>query len=267
MAFEEVATNLTFLTGVDLSAYQYCGVKMNPALANSVIPVVAPTDVAIGILQDHLVANTTGSPTGGIGRAASVCIGGGSKVVCGGTLNIGDRFNFNASGQAVTVVGGNVWSMGFMREAGAVGTIASCVVEPTGTNAMLEQFPQDQFTSIPTNTPLALTTGFAGADINTINLTAPLSAAGTVTTPSAAAIVAAINAVPGATAYVGQTFIVKIANIPSSGGAVWTLAAGAGVTLSGTLTINQNTYREFLVTLTSLTAVTVQATGITGTAS
>ncbi len=74
--------------------------------------------------------------------------------------------------------------------------------------------------------------------------------------PTAAAIVAAH---PGAV--VGQAYVLKIRN--SSGSAnTATITTNTGITLTGTMTIAQTVTREFIVTLVSLTAVTVQSIGI-----
>lgn len=81
-------------------------------------------------------------------------------------------------------------------------------------------------------------------------------AAFTDTTDTAVAIVAAIP-----NAFVGQSFLVRIKNQVNF---VDTLAAGVGVTLSGTSTlIPPSSVTTFLVTLTSLTAVTLLHIGTT----
>lgn len=72
---------------------------------------------------------------------------------------------------------------------------------------------------------------------------------------TAANIVAAI---PGAR--VGFGYLLKIRN-SSSGANTATITTNTGITLTGTMTIPQNTTREFLVTLTSLTAVAVNSLG------
>jgi hypothetical protein len=65
--------------------------------------------------------------------------------------------------------------------------------------------------------------------------------------------------IPGA--YVGMSYILMIRN--SSGSAnTATIVAGAGVTLTGTMTIAQTVTRVFVVTFTSATAVTIQSMGI-----
>ena len=67
------------------------------------------------------------------------------------------------------------------------------------------------------------------------------------------------NDIPGAVA--GMTYLLLIRN--SSGSAnTATVAAGTGVTLTGTMTIAQNVTRIFIVTMTSPTACTLQSMGI-----
>jgi len=113
-------------------------------------------------------------------------------------------------------------------------------------------------TSSTTLTAAKLT---GAADDVFLNMTGTLAAGATATTDTAANIVAAI---PQAQRYVGANYILRIIN-SSSGAFAWTIAGGSGVTVNGTATIAQNTWREFLVTLGSgLTTVTLQSVG-TGT--
>lgn len=89
-------------------------------------------------------------------------------------------------------------------------------------------------------------------------MTGTLAAGATATTDTAANIIAAIPY-----AYVGQTYTLRIVN-ESSGAFAWTLAGGTGVTIVGTATIAQNTWREYVVTIATATTVTFQNVG-TGT--
>lgn len=97
-----------------------------------------------------------------------------------------------------------------------------------------------------------------GAADVVLALTGALAAAATLTTDTAANILKAIPEV-----YVGQTYKLRVIN-ESTGAFAWTVAGGTGVTLSGTATIAQNTWRDFVVTVSSLTAVALQSVG-TGT--
>jgi hypothetical protein len=116
-----------------------------------------------------------------------------------------------------------------------------------------------QFTSLSGNTPLTLTgPNMAGAQDVFITLTATLAGAGTLNSATAAQIIAAIP-----NPQVGMTYNLRIIN--ASGGAfAWTLTTATGITLSGTMSIAQNTFRDFVVSYTGAGAVTIQSVG-TGT--
>lgn len=98
----------------------------------------------------------------------------------------------------------------------------------------------------------------SGAPDVVLNLTGTLGAAANAQLPTVAALVAAIpNAVSG------QSYRLRIIN-SSSGAFAWTVTTNTGWTLGGTMSVAQNTFRDFVLTLTSLTAATLQAAG-TGT--
>lgn len=91
-----------------------------------------------------------------------------------------------------------------------------------------------------------------GSDV-TLELTGAQVGAFNVTTPTAAQIMAAMNnPIPG------QTFRLRIVN-QSSGAFAGTLLGGTGVTVTGTATVAQNTWRDFIVTIVSSTQVTVRS--------
>lgn len=56
---------------------------------------------------------------------------------------------------------------------------------------------------------------------------------------------------------VGNAYRLRICN-QSAGAFTWTVVTNTGWTVTGTMTIAQNTWREFVVTFTSLTAATLQ---------
>jgi hypothetical protein len=60
---------------------------------------------------------------------------------------------------------------------------------------------------------------------------------------------------------VGSTYRLRILN-RSSANFAWTVTTNTGWTLTGTMSIAQNTWRDFVVTVTSLTAATLQAVGV-----
>lgn len=124
--------------------------------------------------------------------------------------------------------------------------------------------PATQYNANATNTPYTPAAAlFAGAADLTLNLSAVLAGAGALTTPSAAQIIGAIQAMTGGPVLPGTTYNMRLIN--SSGGAfAWTVNPGAGVTLLGTMTIAQNTWRDFYVTVGQNGTVTLQSVG-TGT--
>ena len=118
------------------------------------------------------------------------------------------------------------------------------------------QLPEAKYTAnTATTATTATAASFSGAKHVTLNMTGILAAGRALTTPSAADIVAQI---PDAAA--GDTYILRIEN-NSSGDYAWTVTAGSGITVTGTATIAMATWREYLVTLTSLTAVVLQNIG------
>lgn len=95
----------------------------------------------------------------------------------------------------------------------------------------------------------------ASARENVMDLTGTLAGAANVTTDTAAAIIAAIP-----NAKVGSTCQLRVIN-NSSGAFAWTLVAGNNVTVDGTASIAQHTYRDFLISVASSTTVTIQNIG------
>ena len=97
----------------------------------------------------------------------------------------------------------------------------------------------------------------------TLNLTGTLAGAANATLPTVATL---LQQLPQA--QVGSTYKLRIIN-SSSGAFAWTVVTNTGWgTLNGTMTIAQNTWRDFIVTITSVgsATATLQAVG-TGTQS
>lgn len=96
---------------------------------------------------------------------------------------------------------------------------------------------------------------FIGEAFTALDMTGSLSATGTLTLPSVAALQAAIPAPTSTTSWLW-----RILNHSASANS-WTLGATTGYTLSGTLTVAQSTFRDFAVKFTSNSAVTIQDVG------
>lgn len=110
--------------------------------------------------------------------------------------------------------------------------------------------------SATTNTSMT-TAQSIGAGFVALKMTGALGAGGTLTTDTGPNIIAAMP-----NPNVGSSYQLRIIN-RSSGNFAWTLTANAtGVTVNGTATIAQNTFRDFIMTITSTTAVVFQSVGV-----
>jgi hypothetical protein len=114
----------------------------------------------------------------------------------------------------------------------------------------------------------ANTTGFTatGAQVAGLSsvvylaLTGTLGGAANITLPTVAALLAAM---PGASP--GQTYTLRIIN-ESAGAFAWTVVTDTGWTLVGTMSIAQDTWRDFIVNITSVASATATLTSVgTGT--
>lgn len=96
------------------------------------------------------------------------------------------------------------------------------------------------------------------ADEVYLNMTGTLGAGAVLTLPTVAALVAQIpNAV------VGSTYVLRVIN-SGAGAFSWTVTTNTGWTIAGAVAVAQNTWKEYAITLTSLSAATLQYLG-TGT--
>ncbi|WP_155626029.1 hypothetical protein [Burkholderia vietnamiensis] len=134
-------------------------------------------------------------------------------------------------------------------------------------NAILGVNPlQEAVYNAATNTTAFTAVGsqISGAAQVFFNLTGTLAAGQALTLPTVANLIASLPSVVQANP-VGMTWQLRVIN--SSGGAFsWTVTTNTGWTLSGTQSVAQNTFRDFVVTITSATTATIQSVG-TGTQS
>lgn len=94
-----------------------------------------------------------------------------------------------------------------------------------------------------------------GTVMTTLNMTGTLGGAATLTLPIVANLVLAFP-----TAVPGQTYQLRIMN-SSSANFAWTVTTNTGWTLNGTVAIAQNTWNDYIVTFTTLAAVTLRYIG------
>ena len=105
-----------------------------------------------------------------------------------------------------------------------------------------------------TNAATAATTltaaNISGAQTEVVlGLTGTLAGAAALTLPTVASLLAQVPALT-----VGVNYILRIINI--NAGYTWTVTAGTGWTVNGTATIASTSFRDFIITITSVTNAT-----------
>lgn len=131
-------------------------------------------------------------------------------------------------------------------------------VQPGAWQCILDGEPSAAFnsntaTASATLTAANVTGGSASVDLA---MTGTLGAAGAATLPTVANLIASMWEPK-----IGATYRLRVIN-RSSANFAWTMTTNTGWTLTGTMSIAQNTWRDFVVTLTSLAAATLQAVGV-----
>lgn len=208
------------------------------------------------ITSDFTTVGTSTSATAGTNRGDGVLL---PKVSSGS-----DRiYLLNNTANPIVVYGngsdtvnGNAGSVGIAMPPYAAATFIETDVGAW--QAILDGEPGAAFnsntaTASATLTAANVTGGSASVDLA---LTGTLGAAGAATLPLVTDLVKSMWA-----AKVGDSFRLRVVN-ESSANFAWTMTTNTGWTLTGTMSIAQNTWREFVVTLTSLTAATLQSVAV-----
>jgi len=242
--------DLSYPAGEDLSNDQYRFVVLTSA--GTVRRPDSETEIALGILQ-----NAPGS-----GEAAAVRIAGVSKLVANTALGIGtfimpEYVGAADAGKGKTSAGAPAYTRAQVVEAaGAEDDLAGVLLTspfPAINDAVAST------TTVTTDTTAGANTWSAAELIGGMLLRDPAGDNRADVTPTAAQIVAGI-----AGAIVGSSFEFTIRNTADAAETI-TLTAGAGVTLSGTMTIAQNNSKRFLAVCTNVTgaaeAVTIYSLG------
>lgn len=246
MTVEAKLLDVTFEAAEDLSSDQYKFVVLNTS--RKVRRPDSADELAIGVLQ-----NAPGS-----GEAASVRVHGISKVVANAALTVGKMVSPEYVGAAdagkCQDCGAN-WPAcrGIVTEAaGAEDDLAGVFLTGPFPQGIGTQIKDVTVTTVATATAVTLA---AAQLLGGLILQDPAGGAVTSTTDTAANIIAAITQ-----AGVGNAFEFTIRNTADASEAI-TVAAGTGVTLSGTMTIAQNNSKRFLCVVTASTTVTIYSLG------
>jgi hypothetical protein len=128
----------------------------------------------------------------------------------------------------------------------------------------INPLPQTNYQTATNTTAFTATANqVSGAQENFLFLSGTLGAGQALTLPTVANLLAALPANVQANP-VGTSFTLRVIQA-QSGAFAWTVTTNTGWTLNGTMTVNQNTFRDFIVTITGAATATLQSVG-TGTA-
>lgn len=249
MSTENRILDLTFPAAEDLSSDQY---KFMVLASGGVRRPDSEVEVLLGILQNAPAIN----------EAAVVRVIGVSKLQMNDALAVNgivkaEYVSATDAGKGKTAVAAPAYARGLILEAsGAEDDLASVLLLPVnpGITAIT------RVAVVTTDSTVGARTYTAAELIGGLILRDPAGAARSDVSATAAAIVAAISG-----AIVSSSFEFEIKNTADADETI-TLTAGAGVTLSGGMTIPYNHTRRFLAVCTNVTgaaeAVTIYSMGI-----
>jgi hypothetical protein len=250
MAYENKILDMSFPAAESLVNDLYRFVVLTSA--GTVRRPDSEAEVALGILQNAPAS----------GEAAVVRVIGVSKLEVNDAIGIGtfvmqEYVSATDAGKGKTSAGAPAYTRGVVL-------LASGAEDDLATVLLTSTFPAindavSRSTTVTTKTTAGAVTYTAAELIGGIILRDPNGAGRSDVTPTAALIVAGISG-----AVVGSSFEFTIRNDADAAETI-TLTAGAGVTLSGTMTIAQNNSKRFLAVCTNVTgsaeAVTIYSLG------
>lgn len=250
MATENKILDLSFPAGEDLSADQYRWIVITST--GTVRRPDSTTENAIGILQNAPAIN----------EAAAVRVIGQSKLQMNAAVGIGTFVGLEYV--SATDAGKGADMSGDLAKAKAIVLEASAAEDDLASVLLITPIPGVAYQALDRIT--VLTDSTAGAKTYTaanliggLILRDPNGLGRSDVSPSAADLVAGFTG-----AVVGSAFEFTIRNTADANETI-TLTAGAGVTLSGTMTIAQNNSKRFLAVFTNTgsgtEAVTIYSLG------
>jgi len=235
MAYEIPILNISLIAAADLSAKQYCAVKVDSA---GKAALSSTGDNALGILQDKPVAGAVGA----------VMIAGVTKAVYGDTVTAGGNLSADSAGRLIPTTSTNA-VLATALESGAVNEVHAVVIgthAPSGANSgYVLQFPITLSALANADIVTAFTPGIAGA-IRSIQF---------------------LTQVPATTAAKACTLTTKIGSTPLTGGvlSLTTVACNtAGKVAAATAVTADNTFSgsDTLTITGSATTAFIEGSGV-----
>ena len=253
MAIPYLFANVTSATGAQLDANNAALAALTPipcTVAGSNTLTLTPSTAApsvagyanYGIFSAVAISANTGAVTAQVSSLAALNVykdtAGGPVLLSGGEIRVGNLL---------------VLTYDSALAAGAGGFHLSAPATVLGTSAF-------QYNVNATVGSTTLSTGnlLGGSVLTVLNMTGTQTAAANLQVPTVANLVAAMS-----NPVAGQAWTLRVIN-SSSGAYAVTAVTNTGWTLAGTMSIADNTWREFIITLSTLSSATLQSIG-TGT--
>lgn len=124
MATDAQMLTHTFLANADLSASQFCAVKLVNASGTAQAAVATQNDRTIGVLQNDPDAQ---------GRAATVAVNGVTKAKAGAAITAGAALTVDNTGRVITVASSTEFEIGIaLKSAGAANEIIPILLTQFG---------------------------------------------------------------------------------------------------------------------------------------
>lgn len=244
---------ITSATTIVITNYFISGNTVFTEISTNLSTVGAGTITAAGIVGG--VTNRTGSTTAFTDTTATAA----QIITAWPNAAAGESWEwtyYNNTGFPATIIGGTSVTLsgtGAIVPAGA--WIKYLISIPTASTVTIQGIssgvigilPPAQFNTGTTTT--TFTAGqLTGADF--VNYTNTGATPGSIATRTATQMIADIP-----NAYIGQSWVLRVTNGQATG--TLTITAGTDVTLTGTATVAANTMRDFICTITSITAHTI----------
>lgn len=267
------------IAGSSLVVKSFANVTGQQTFPNNVNVILQGTGQLLLVSATGITGGTTRTQVGATALTAQFNRVDTSTAVAAGT-NLGDGVALPAAaaGLEVTVWNNTVNSIkvygagsdtvnamtstvGVLLHAGALGTFHA---DATGAWIAWSDSPYTGGYTALTNTTNAVLTSAnmnTGTHLAVVNMTGTLGSGQTLTLPTVALMVAGMH-MPR----VGKSYVLRVINT-GVGAFSWTVTTSTGWTLTagGTMTVAQNTSKDFLIQFQSLTAATLQDIGMVST--
>ena len=256
MAIPYLFANVTSATGTQLDANNAALAALTPipcTVAGSNTLTLTPSTAApsvagyanYGIFSAVAISANTGAVTAQVSSLAALNVykdtAGGPVLLSGGEIRVGNLLVLTYDSALAAGAGGFHLS---------VPATAATVL---GTSAF-----QYNVNATVGSTTLSAGNLLGGSVLTVLNMTGTQTAAANLQVPTVANLVADMS-----NPVAGQAWTLRVIN-SSSGAYAVTAVTNTGWTLAGTMSIADNTWREFIITLSTLSSATLQSIG-TGT--